>query len=124
MFEAFQLSSPLQGNSSKLSAPPYLASMLERFDLQKRFDPLLTAEDVAHGKPHPEIYLTAARKIGVDPAEMLVLEDSEAGTRAAAAAVAIAVSVPHQHSRSHDFRVATHVVSGLNDPLLLALFDS
>jgi HAD superfamily hydrolase (TIGR01509 family) len=100
----------------------YLNEMLERFEIQHRFEPTLAAEDVTHGKPNPEIYLTAAARIGVDPAEMLVLEDSETGTRAAAASGAIAVAVPHVHSQAHDFTVATHVVNGLNDPALLALF--
>ena len=106
------------------SGRTYLINMLERFSLRDRFEPLLAAEDVTHGKPHPEIYLTAAEKLGVEPAEMLVLEDSETGTRAAAAAGAVAVSVPHVHSQSHDFSVATHVVSSLNDPRLFDLLGS
>ena len=57
---------------------------LEPFGLQKRFQFILTAEDIVHGKPHPEIYLTAARRFGVVPAEMMVLEDSQNGCLAAA----------------------------------------
>jgi HAD superfamily hydrolase (TIGR01509 family) len=59
---------------------------LRPFDLERRFQFVLTAEDVTHGKPHPEIYLTAAQRFGTSPAEMTVLEDSENGCRAAAAA--------------------------------------
>ena len=51
-----------------------------------RFQFVLTAEDIRHGKPDPEIYLTAAWRLGVPPGEMAVLEDSQAGCRAAAAA--------------------------------------
>jgi HAD superfamily hydrolase (TIGR01509 family) len=97
----------------------YLESLLARFALLDRFALTLTAEDVVRGKPHPEIYLTAAARLGVEPAEMLVLEDSEAGTRAAAAAGAQIISVPHRHSAGHDFSVATAVASRLNDPLIL-----
>lgn len=100
---------------------PYLTRILDRYDLHSRFHHLLTAEDVAHGKPHPEIYLTAARRLGVDPTEMLVLEDSENGTRAAASAGAYIVSVPHDHSRHHDFSVARAVARGLHDPVILNL---
>ena len=99
----------------------YLEDILNRFDLLPRFDMTLTAEDVTHGKPHPEIYLAAAERLGVAAGEMIVLEDSEAGTRAAAAAGAIAVSVPNHHSRPHDFSAATHVVERLDDPLVLRL---
>lgn len=94
----------------------YLHRMLGAFDLTDRFPMKLTAEDVTHGKPNPEIYLKAAERIGVQPHEMLVLEDSQAGTRAAAEAGAHIISVPHQHSRHHDFSPAKHVATSLIDP--------
>lgn len=99
----------------------YLERLLTRYDLIDRFPITLTAEDVTHGKPDPEIYLKAAARLGVDPHEMLVLEDSEAGTRAAAAAGAHIVSVPHEFSRHHDFSVAKGIASRLNDPLVCNL---
>ena len=99
----------------------YLEDILGRFDLLDRFAFTLTGEDVTHGKPHPEVYLKAAETLGIAPAEMLVLEDSEAGTHAAAAAGAVIVSVPHQHSRSHNFTPATHVAESLVDPFVLNL---
>ena len=68
--------------------------------------------------PHPEIYLTAARRFGVPPAEMAVLEDSQNGCQAAASAGAFAVAVPGEHSRQHDFRMASLVVDSLADPRL------
>lgn len=105
------------------SGRAYLEDVLGRFDLLKRFPLLLAAEDVTHGKPHPEIYLTAAKRLGVEPAEMLVLEDSEAGTQAAAAAGAFAVSVPHVHSASHDFSRAALIAESLIDPRVLALLQ-
>ena len=91
---------------------------LRPFDLEKRFQFVLTAEDVVHGKPDPEIYLTAARRLGVSPAEMAVLEDSQNGCQAAASAGAFAVAVPGEHSRQHDFRMAALVVDSLADPRL------
>ncbi|MEZ6066956.1 MAG: HAD family phosphatase [Planctomycetaceae bacterium] len=100
----------------------YLHMLLDRFELTDRFHATLTAEDVTHGKPNPEIYLKAAAALGVEPAELLVLEDSEAGTRAAAAAGAHIISVPHDLSRDHDFSVAKGVASRLNDPLIMELF--
>ena len=99
----------------------YLQNILGRFDLIDRFHTILTAEDVTHGKPHPEIYLTAAKRMGVQPGEMLVLEDSSTGTKAAAAAGAVIISVPHRHSRGHDFSVATYVAESLADPYVLRL---
>jgi pseudouridine 5'-phosphatase len=103
------------------SRRPYIESLLGHFRLMDRFHLTLTAEDVTRGKPHPEIYLTAAERIGVEPAEMLVLEDSEMGTRSAAAAGAVAVSVPHEHSRHHDFSAAFFIAASLHDPKILRL---
>lgn len=99
----------------------YLHELLGKFDMLSRFDTLLTAEDVTHGKPHPEIYQTAAARLGVATCEMLVLEDSQNGTHAAAAAGAVVVSVPHVHSAHHDFTVAFHVAESLVDPVVLRL---
>ncbi|HUH77390.1 MAG TPA: HAD family phosphatase [Devosia sp.] len=61
------------------------------FDL---FDTIVTRDDVVHPKPHPEPYLTAARRLGIDPLACLALEDSHAGVRAAHAAGMQTVMVP------------------------------
>lgn len=105
------------------SPRPYLEKLLGRFGLDSRFAVTLTADDVTHGKPHPEIYLTAAERLGVRPENLLVLEDSENGTKAAAAAGAVAVSVPHEHSRSQDFSAAFLIADTLADPRLASLID-
>ena len=46
---------------------------------------LVTSDDVTHGKPHPEPYLKGAMRLGLDPAECLVIEDAPAGIQAARA---------------------------------------
>ncbi|MFO1095424.1 MAG: HAD family phosphatase [Planctomycetaceae bacterium] len=101
----------------------YMRNILDRFNLMDRFHITLTAEDVSRGKPHPEIYLTAAQRLGVDPREMLVLEDSEAGTRAAHAAGAHIISVPHEFSAAQDFSVARAIARSLIDPVILGLLE-
>ena len=90
--------------------------ILGKFQFEPRFDFLLTSEDVIHGKPDPEIYLTASQRLKVLPAEMMVLEDSQNGCRAAVAAGAFAVAVPGEHSRNHDFSGAALIAEGLSDP--------
>ncbi|MEZ6045068.1 MAG: HAD family phosphatase [Planctomycetaceae bacterium] len=99
----------------------YLNNILGRFDMTERFNHLLTAEDVSMGKPHPEIYLKAAETLGVNPTEMIVLEDSQAGSEAAHAAGACIISVPNRHTIKHDFSMATHVVDRLNHPTVMGL---
>ncbi len=54
----------------------------------------LAGDEVVHGKPHPEPYLTAAARLGVDPARCVVLEDSPSGAAAGEAAGCAVVAVP------------------------------
>ncbi|QDU80861.1 Phosphorylated carbohydrates phosphatase [Polystyrenella longa] len=99
----------------------YLHNILGRFEMVDRFQHLFTAEDVSLGKPHPEIYLKSAEALQIDPSEMIVLEDSQAGTEAAHAAGACIISVPNRHTRTHDFTAATLVVDRLNHPSVMDL---
>jgi len=92
--------------------------VLGHFDYEPRFQFLLTSDDVVQGKPHPEIYLTAAERFGIEPARMLVLEDSENGCRAAVAAGAFTVAVPSHHSEHHDFDGVHLVADSLADSRL------
>jgi HAD superfamily hydrolase (TIGR01509 family) len=85
------------------SGRAFVEEVLGRFDLAPRFQFILTGDDVTHGKPHPEIYLKAAERFGLAPQEVLVLEDSSNGCRAAVAAGTFAVAVPGSHSCGHDF---------------------
>ncbi|MGC3968574.1 MAG: HAD-IA family hydrolase [Pirellulales bacterium] len=101
----------------------FVVDVLRRFELQPRFQFILSAEDVVDGKPHPEIYQTAAARFGIRPQEMLVLEDSQNGCRAAVSAGAIAVAVPGGHSLRHDFSGAAHVAASLADARIYELLQ-
>ena len=54
----------------------------------------MTGETVTHGKPHPEIFLTAAQKLGIAPECCVVVEDSHHGIHAGHAAKMFTVMVP------------------------------
>jgi len=58
------------------------------------FDLTIAGDEVVHAKPHPEPYLLAASRLGVDPARCVVLEDSPAGVASAEAAGCAVVAVP------------------------------
>lgn len=103
------------------SGRAFTLDVLGRFQLRPRFEFILTAEDVIDGKPAPEIYLKAAAAFGVEPAEMVVFEDSQNGCRAAVAAGTMAVAVPGGHSRHHDFTGAALVADTLADPRIYGL---
>jgi HAD superfamily hydrolase (TIGR01509 family) len=57
----------------------------------------ISSEEVARGKPAPDVYLQAARRLGVDPARCVAIEDSSNGLRAAHAAGMAVIAVPNPH---------------------------
>jgi len=59
------------------------------------FDLVIAGDEVTHGKPHPEPYLKAAEKLGVDIADCIAFEDSISGLHSAEASGAIAIGVPN-----------------------------
>ncbi len=59
------------------------------------FDAVVTGDQVSRGKPHPEAYLEAAARLGVDPAQALAVEDSPTGATASTAAGVPTLVVPH-----------------------------
>jgi HAD superfamily hydrolase (TIGR01509 family) len=69
---------------------------LQRSGLQSYFTLTVSGEDIENGKPAPDIYLLAAEKLGVRPEACLVLEDSDAGCRAALAAGMHVFAVPDE----------------------------
>ncbi|WP_105617439.1 hexitol phosphatase HxpB [Cronobacter sakazakii] len=78
--------------------------MLERvltlFDLREQFDALASAEHLPYSKPHPQVYLVAAAKLGVDPLCCVTLEDSVNGMVATKAARMRSIVVPAEENRS------------------------
>lgn len=60
-----------------------IAAVTGVHDLTRYFDELVSGQDVAHGKPAPDIFLEAARRLGLSPERCLVVEDSAAGIAAA-----------------------------------------
>lgn len=67
---------------------------LESWGLTPFFQVIVAGPQIAHSKPDPEIFLTAAARLGVEPARCLVLEDSYNGVRAGAAGGFVTVMVP------------------------------
>ena len=73
---------------------------LAALGLIDKFDVLVCAEDYERGKPAPDCFLTAAARLGVEPKDCLVFEDTEMGIEAAIAAGMASVRVPTARDRS------------------------
>jgi HAD superfamily hydrolase (TIGR01509 family) len=76
------------------SPPEVIAAALRAAGLDARFSVRVSSDDVAVGKPAPDVYLEACRRLGVEPASAVAIEDSANGLRAAAAAGLVVVAVP------------------------------
>ena len=101
------------------SSPERLDFCLEALNLRDAFaGRIYSASSVPRGKPHPDVFLFAARQASIEPSRCLVIEDSPSGIRAAVAAGMVAVGV----------LAAAHIRDGHGDRLLAAgadrVFDS
>jgi beta-phosphoglucomutase len=69
--------------------------MMKKSCLHGYFDVMLSADDVTNAKPNPEIYETAIQRLGLDPSEVLIVEDNENGIKAARSSGAHVLVVEH-----------------------------
>ena len=88
-------------------------------DLLQFMQFVLTREDYAESKPHPEPYLTALQKFSATSSQALVVEDSERGLRAAQAAAIDCAVVDYHFTRGHDFSAAQYRLQTLKELLQL-----
>jgi len=68
--------------------------LLDRTEIRSLFSVVVTGDEVQHGKPHPDIYVRAAKKLGISPEACLVIEDSLAGMAAGKAANMRVAAIP------------------------------
>lgn len=99
-----------------------VALALQKLGILQDFAAVVTGDDVTRGKPAPDIFLLAARRLGVDPRHCVVIEDAEQGVEAARAAgmrvVAVTTSLPAERLGR-----ATRVVTGLAQITVESLAD-
>jgi len=94
----------------------YLQVIFEKFpELQNYFTLVISSEDVLQGKPNPEVFTKTAQKLGVAPAECVVLEDSANGVLAAKAAGMQVICVPNQNYPDADYSQADKVFASLEE---------
>jgi HAD superfamily hydrolase (TIGR01509 family) len=93
----------------------WIEMVVERFGLTQ-FEALVSAEHVGHrGKPNPDIFLYAARQLGLEPGECLVIEDSENGVAAAGRAGMKCVALKNSSNEGHDLSGADMVIKGFDE---------
>jgi len=93
----------------------YADIVLRDLELGGYFAVVVTGDDVREGKPAPECYLLAAERLGLAPADCLVLEDAPNGIQAAKAAGMTCWAVPNTHTRLLDVSQADQRFSSLEE---------
>ncbi|MCL1863324.1 MAG: HAD family hydrolase [Defluviitaleaceae bacterium] len=98
--------------------------VLGKIGLRKNFDFIVSGEDVSEGKPNPEIYLRAAEKAGVSPAQCIAIEDAPAGVEAAKAAGMVCIVYDNPNTYGQDFTKANFTAHKFDDcfPIIKTLF--
>lgn len=100
---------------------PVAERELEPFGMQAYFDSITCGDEIEHGKPAPDIYLLAAKRLGMLPEECAVVEDSPNGARAGAAAGMSVFLVPDTIEPTPEIRSMCVDVLGSLDELAGAI---
>ncbi len=95
------------------SRRPDLDSKLALTDLARYFEAFVGGDEVEHGKPAPDVYLEAARRLGIPPSECIAIEDAEHGATAATAAGMRAVMVKRDGSISPNHATVSEITADL-----------
>lgn len=92
---------------------PTIELVIETLDIGRYFQTLTSGDEVANGKPAPDVFLLAAQRMAVEPGNCLVIEDSYNGICAAKAAGMNCVAVPCQATRHQDHTKADKILDNL-----------
>ncbi|MFZ2070938.1 MAG: HAD family phosphatase [Halobacteriota archaeon] len=96
-----------------------VTKFIQKFKLHGYFKLILTREDVSFQKPSPEIYIKARNELGYDSNEVIVVEDTEIGVRAAKSAGLTCVAVPNHYTKKQDFSKADYVLGSISELTML-----
>jgi HAD superfamily hydrolase (TIGR01509 family) len=105
------------------SAQAHIELIVKKLDIAHHFDAIISGEHIPHSKPAPDIFIEAARRLAVKPADCIVLEDALPGVTAAKAAGMLAVAVPNRFTSHQDFSTADLVVPSLKQLSRKALLE-
>lgn len=96
--------------------------VLDKCNIRRYFEAIVAGDQVTHCKPHPEIYLTAAERLGLHPSECVVFEDAEAGIesakRAGVKVVALATTFDREFLKGTDADIIVNDFRDVTLPML------
>jgi HAD superfamily hydrolase (TIGR01509 family) len=98
------------------SPRPWIDMMVDRFSIRSFFNKIISSDDIeGRSKPEPEIYLKAAKLLGVDPKNCLAIEDSEKGIASATRAGMYCIGFKNGFNEHQDLSRADTVIDGFKE---------
>lgn len=93
----------------------HIKAVLNKLMIINEFKVIVSGQFVKNSKPAPDIFLEAAKQLGVKPNKCLVLEDAESGVEAGYSAGMKVIAVPNKFTKNHNLSKANLIVNSLND---------
>jgi HAD superfamily hydrolase (TIGR01509 family) len=103
------------------STRAFIDRALQTLGIVERFATIVSGDEVAHGKPDPEIYRLAASRLQVAPQHCVAIEDTQTGVSAAASAGMTTIAVPNRYTSATELAHADAIVSSLDEAAALVL---
>ncbi len=91
-----------------------IKTVVNKLDIKKYFSHIISSDQIIKGKPHPDIYITIAKKLSVPPSKCLVLEDAPNGIKSAKSAKMFCYAIPSRETKGEDFSIADRKMKSLN----------
>lgn len=93
----------------------FVEPVLDHAGILHFFQARIYGEDIKHPKPNPWPFLEAARLLNIPPNQVVVIEDSESGFKAAKAAGTLLIARKAEHNKDKDFSLADYIVEDLRE---------
>ncbi|QHW33796.1 HAD family hydrolase [Paenibacillus rhizovicinus] len=93
----------------------FIEGVLTKFDIRKLFNTVVSGEEVENGKPAPDVYIEAARILGIPPEKCTVIEDSRNGVLASKRAGMRCIGYQNLNSGNQDLSSSDHIVGSITE---------
>jgi len=120
--KAHQLAIPMAVASS--ATMPTIEFVIETLGIRRYFQTLTSGDEVAHGKPAPDVFLLASQRLNVKPENCLVVEDTLNGIKAAKAAGMACLAIPCEATRHQDHSQADANMESLEQLDVIRWFET
>jgi beta-phosphoglucomutase family hydrolase len=93
----------------------WIELIIDKLGIRNQFEIIVSGQEIQRGKPNPDIYLLAAKKLNLKPQQCLVIEDATSGVKSAKSANMKCIAIPNQFTQGLDFSGADLVLNSLEE---------